>query len=124
MVDGNHLANFDPSTNTLIQAAGGSLYNRALVHTPKLDFAPRFGLSYQLDPKTVIRSAYGISFDQFNREGGENLLAYNGPYIINRSRRSTRLRPSPSRVRYNRCALTTTTPAASARSLRAIRRTL
>ena len=31
----------------------------------------------------MIRSAYGISFDQFNREGGENLLAYNGPYIIN-----------------------------------------
>jgi len=82
-VDGNHLANFDPDTNQLIQASGGSLYNRALVHTPKLDFAPRFGISYQVDPKTVIRSAYGISFDQFNREGGENLLAYNGPYIIN-----------------------------------------
>lgn len=82
-VDGNHLANFNPDNNTLIQASGGSLYNRALVHTPKLDFAPRLGISYQLDPKTVIRSAYGLSFDQFNREGGENLLAYNGPYIIN-----------------------------------------
>ncbi|HKR28320.1 MAG TPA: carboxypeptidase regulatory-like domain-containing protein [Acidobacteriaceae bacterium] len=82
-VDGNHLANFDPSTNTLIQASNGSLYQRALVNTPKLDFAPRFGISWQLNPKTVVRSAYGISFDQFNREGGENLLAYNGPYIIN-----------------------------------------
>jgi hypothetical protein len=82
-VDGNHLANFDPDTNTLVQASGGSLYNKALVHTPKLDFAPRFGVAYQLNPKTVIRSAYGLSFDQFNREGGENLLAYNGPYIIN-----------------------------------------
>lgn len=84
-VDGNHLANFDPSTNTLVQASGGSLYKRALVNTPKLDFAPRFGGAYQLDSKTVIRSAYGISFDQFNREGGENLLAYNGPYIVNSS---------------------------------------
>lgn len=84
-VDGNHLANFDPSSNTLIQAAEGSLYKRALVHTPKLDFAPRIGVAYQLDPKTVIRSAYGLSFDQFNREGGENLLAYNGPYIVNSS---------------------------------------
>ena len=82
-VDGNHLANFDPGTNTLIQASGGSLYKKALVNTPKLDFAPRFGIAYQFDRKTVIRSAYGISFDQFNREGGENLLAYNGPYIIN-----------------------------------------
>ena len=82
-VDGDHLANFDPSSNSLIQASSGSLYKRALVQTPKLDFAPRFGVSWQLDPKTVVRSAYGISFDQFNREGGENLLAYNGPYIIN-----------------------------------------
>lgn len=84
-VDGNHLANFDPSTNTLIQASSGSLYNRALVNMPKLDFAPRFGFAYQLTPKTVVRSAYGISFDQYNREGGENLLAYNGPYIVNSS---------------------------------------
>jgi len=84
-VDGNHLANFDPGTNTLIQASGDSLYSRALVNMPKLDFAPRFGIAYQLDPKTVIRSAYGLSFDQFNREGGENLLAYNGPYIVNSS---------------------------------------
>ncbi len=84
-ISGNHLANFDPGTNSLVQATGGSLFNRALVHTPKLDFAPRFGFAYQVDPKTVIRSAYGISFDQFNREGGENLLAYNGPYIVNSS---------------------------------------
>ncbi len=82
-VDGNHLANFDPTTETMIQASDGSMYNRALVNTPKLNFAPRFGFAYQLDPKTVVRSAYGISFDQFNREGGENLLAYNGPYVIN-----------------------------------------
>jgi hypothetical protein len=81
--DGDHIANFDPATNTLIQASGGSMYKRALVDTPMLNFAPRFGIAWQLDPKTVVRSAYGISYDQFNREGGENLLAYNGPYIIN-----------------------------------------
>jgi hypothetical protein len=84
-VDGNHLANFDPTTNTLIQASGDSISSRALVNTPKLDFAPRIGAAYQFDSKTVIRSAYGLSFDQFNREGGENLLAYNGPYIVNSS---------------------------------------
>jgi hypothetical protein len=84
-VDGNHLANFDPTTNTMIQASGGSMYKRALVQTPKLDFAPRFGFAYQVDAKTVVRGAYGISYNQFNREGGENLLAYNGPYVINSS---------------------------------------
>jgi hypothetical protein len=30
----------------------------------------------------VIRSAYGISYVHFNRLGGENLLSYNGPYIV------------------------------------------
>jgi len=80
---GNHLANFDPSTNTMIQASSGSLYNRALVHTQKMNFAPRLGFAYQVDAKTVVRGAYGISYNQFNREGGENLLAYNGPYVIN-----------------------------------------
>jgi hypothetical protein len=84
-VDGNHLANYNPSNNTLVQASSGSLFNQALVHTPKLDFAPRLGFSYGWNDKTVIRGGYGISFDQFNREGGENLLAYNGPYIVNSS---------------------------------------
>jgi hypothetical protein len=82
-LDNDHLSNFDPETNTMVLASSGSMYKRALVHTPKLDFAPRFGFAYQVTPKTVVRSAYGLSFIQFNREGGENLLAYNGPYIIN-----------------------------------------
>ena len=30
----------------------------------------------------MIRSAYGISYIHFNRMGGENLLAYNGPTIV------------------------------------------
>ncbi len=81
----NKLANFDPQTNALIYASSGSLYNRALVHPDPNDWAPRVGLAYQLRPKTVIRSAYGISYVLFNRAGGENLLAYNGPFIINSS---------------------------------------
>ena len=95
-VTGNHLANFIPppgtasqtpylsiTTGTLKQASGGSLFNRALVHTPKGDFAPRLGFSYAWNNKTVIRGGYGVNYIQFNREGGENLLAYNGPYIVN-----------------------------------------
>ena len=78
----NHLANFDPGTNSLIPAKSGSLYDRALVQPRHKYFAPRIGLAYQILPKTVIRSAYGISYVHFNRLGGENLLAYNGPYIV------------------------------------------
>ena len=78
----NHLANFDPGTNSLIAAKSGSLYDRALVQPRHKYFAPRIGLAYQIFPKTVIRSAYGISYVHFNRLGGENLLSYNGPYIV------------------------------------------
>ena len=83
--EGNHQANFDPTTDSLVQASGGSLYNRALVNMPLNNLAPRFGLAYSLDSKTAFRAGYGISYTQFNREGGENLLAYNGPYIVGAS---------------------------------------
>ncbi len=79
----NKLANFDPSTNSLIQAKSGSIYNRALVNMPLNNFGPRFGLSYSATPNTVIRSGYGISYTQFNRAGGENNLTYNGPNVVN-----------------------------------------
>jgi hypothetical protein len=52
------------------------------VHPDPHNWAPRVGLAFQADPKTVIRSAYGISYVQFNRLGGENLLAYNGPNVV------------------------------------------
>ena len=78
----NHLANFDPTTNTLIQAKEGSIYDRALVNPRRNYWAPRIGLAYQITPKMVVRSAYGVSYVHFNRLGGENLLAYNGPYIV------------------------------------------
>ena len=79
----NRLSNYDPGTQSLIQASSGSLYNRALVNMPKTNFAPRFGLAYSLDSKTVVRAGYGLNYAQFNREGGENLLVYNLPAIVN-----------------------------------------
>jgi len=78
----NKLSNFNPVTGTMISARSGSLYDRALVHPDPYNFAPRVGFAYQVTPKTVIRSAYGVSYVLFNRLGGENLLAYNGPNIV------------------------------------------
>jgi hypothetical protein len=76
-VSNNQLANFDPTTDTLIHASAGSIYNRALVHVNVLNFAPRFGFAYQVDSKTAIRAGYALSYEQGNRNGAEGALAYN-----------------------------------------------
>lgn len=78
----NILSNFDPGTRTLLRAQSGSIYQRALVNPDKNNFAPRFGLAYNLTQKTVVRGGFGLSYVHFNRLGGENLLAYNLPGII------------------------------------------
>lgn len=79
----NRIGNFNPANNTLIQAKAGSLYDRALVNPDRNNWAPRVGFAYQVNSKTVVRSGYGISYVHFNRLGGENLLGYNGPNVIN-----------------------------------------
>jgi hypothetical protein len=78
----NFLTNFDPSTNTLIQAKDGSVYDRALVNPDRNNFAPRVGVAWAVDGKTVVRSGYGMSYIHFNRLGGENLLSFNGPHVV------------------------------------------
>jgi len=78
----NKLTNFDPATRTLLQAKDGSLYDRSLVNPDKNNFAPRLGMAFTIDDKTVLRSAYGMSYVLFNRLGGENLLSFNGPHVV------------------------------------------
>jgi len=78
----NRLSNYDPETNTILQALSGSLYDRALVDPDRNNFGPRLGFAYTPTPRTVIRGGYGLSYVHFNRLGGENLLALNGPQVI------------------------------------------
>jgi hypothetical protein len=65
----NNYSNFDPATNSMDKATSGSLFNRSLVHPDYHDFGPRLGLAYSIDPKTVVRGGYGISYTFFNRPG-------------------------------------------------------
>ena len=78
----NRLSNFDPAARAVIQAKAGGIADRALVRPDRNNWGPRLGLAYNLTPKTVLRSAYGISYIHFNRMGGENMLSYNGPTVI------------------------------------------
>ena len=52
------------------------------MHPDRNNVAPRVGMAYSLNEKTVLRSAYGMSYIHFNRLGGENLLSFNGPHVV------------------------------------------
>jgi len=78
----NFLTSYDPVANTLIYAKDGGISDRALVNLDKNNFAPRLGLAYSIDDKTVVRGGYGKSYLHFNRLGGENLLPFNGPHLV------------------------------------------
>ncbi|HLH18537.1 MAG TPA: TonB-dependent receptor [Bryobacteraceae bacterium] len=77
----NVLSNFDPATNSILTAKNGSLYDRTLVNPDYKDWAPRFGLAYSVDPKTVVRGGYGISYVHLNRLGSADELGINGPQV-------------------------------------------
>jgi hypothetical protein len=77
----NLWSNFDPTTNTLVRATSGSLYDRALVNPDHSDWGPRIGLAYSVTPTTVLRGGYGISYDFFNRPGSAE-EGINGPLSI------------------------------------------
>jgi len=79
--DQNRLSNYDPVTNTIIQARDGSIADRALVDPDRNNFAPRLGFAYNLRDKTVIRGGYGIGYVHFNRIGSADVLGTNFPQI-------------------------------------------
>jgi hypothetical protein len=82
----NQMANFDPTgSGSLVLATSGSLSQRALVKPNKTNFGPRFGASYALDDKTVLRAGYGVYYTLFERFGSEDELALNPPFLINKT---------------------------------------
>ena len=44
-------------------------------------FAPRFGIAYRLNEKTVIRTGYGISHEITDGAGGNSVLAASTPWV-------------------------------------------
>ncbi len=77
----NKLSNFDPTTNSIILAKSGSLYDRGLVDPDYNNFGPRLGFAYNIFDKTVIRGGYGLGYVFLNRLGSANILGTNFPFI-------------------------------------------
>jgi Carboxypeptidase regulatory-like domain/TonB-dependent Receptor Plug Domain/TonB dependent receptor-like, beta-barrel len=81
----NRMADFNPSSGSLVFAKSGSLQDRAIVKSNKKDFGPRIGFAYSIDPKTVVRGGYGIYYTLLERIGSEDQLALNPPNLINKA---------------------------------------
>jgi hypothetical protein len=68
-------SNYDIATNSLIVAGIGDNPSNLGRKNYLTNFAPRIGISYRLNEKTVIRSGYGISYIPYP----DNRYAYNFP---------------------------------------------
>ena len=84
----NTISNFDLDTNpghpVLVPAGsqGSSIADRALQNVNYNQWAPRFGLAYSLDSKTVIRAGAGTFYSNVITEGGMQSMEVNPPWNI------------------------------------------
>jgi Carboxypeptidase regulatory-like domain len=84
----NTIANFDEDTNpghpTLVLAGsqGSGIADRALQNVNYKQWAPRLGVAYSLDSKTVIRAGAGTFYSNMITEGGMQSLELNPPFAL------------------------------------------
>lgn len=86
--------NFVPEDGgRLVFARDGSLEERGLVKPDRNNFAPRVGIVFKLDDRTVIRGGYGIFYNLFDRVGSEDQIALNPPGLTNIALASSNVAP-------------------------------
>ncbi len=79
----NFVLDAGPCYLQLVQASDASRcgVGRELVHRDYNNFAPRVGLAYQLNPKTVVRSGFGVFFGRDEVIGITRRLNSNPPFV-------------------------------------------
>jgi hypothetical protein len=68
-------SNYDPANNSLVIAGVASNPQDLGLTVHYKDFAPRVGIAYRVDEKTVLRGGFGISYTPFP----DNTYAFNFP---------------------------------------------
>ncbi len=61
--NGKGIESYDPTNNNVYMGGRGSVPENAYVTVSHKLFAPRIGIAYRLDDKTVIRTGYGLNYD-------------------------------------------------------------
>jgi outer membrane receptor protein involved in Fe transport len=74
----DRLANYDPETQRLV-LPGQNGAPRSTVDTDWNNLGPRLGAAYQINPRTVVRGAYGM-FYALQRAGIDNELTESPPF--------------------------------------------
>ncbi len=83
---GNFILNPDDSAfGTLLAAGtrGGGWEGRGLIRPDTNNFAPRIGIAYQLDDRTVVRTAYGVFYTHNELWGVVNRMVAAFPFHVN-----------------------------------------
>src|SRR4030095_4593398 len=55
-------------------------FGSGLGKMPKNNFAPRVDAAYEINPKMVVRTGYGLYYGAFENRGGNPSLGYNYPF--------------------------------------------
>jgi hypothetical protein len=75
----------DPAYGTVVSAGerGRDALGRGFYKFDKNNLSPRFGMAYQITPRTVIRSAFGIFYTTNELWGVVNRMLANLPFHVN-----------------------------------------
>ncbi len=84
----NRMSNFfyspgNPNNGTLIPAAPGSYLSRTFSNLDTNNWAPRLGIAYQANDKTVVRAAFGVFYGTLGYTGNNDSGTANPPYLYN-----------------------------------------
>lgn len=93
----NRFANYvmDQGLPHLVLASGSGGYSgQSLVNVDPNGWEPRFGLAYQITPRTVIRTGYGIYRTYFEPQGDTQFLSANPPFAYQTSIAASKTAPA------------------------------
>jgi hypothetical protein len=114
------MSNFDVTSGALL-LAGQNGASASLIRTDKNNFAPRVGLAYQIDSKTVVRAGGGVFYNStFMQElqDKRKFYPYNTAQFFSAPTIDRLLRPTRRRCAGVRPRLRYSLASSSMRSLR------